>query len=245
MTGVPCHRHAVACHHSHTAQPAYSPSLLPPCPPAWQRQLSNNILQSENNKNSNRATELEHYAMIEGLQSRNLGRGVGKMIDLIQFVDNIRDQTGLYNIQWLGRIRPNLSGLEMFVSSLPPSLTVWYCRLWGPRPAGPRPPDERPLQPGGRRPETGVGQLGLAALQPPGALPLLPHHLGRRGRHAGRPSAHQCFQGKSAGSVGSSIFTVLTLVFRWEPWEASLVLASLIIISMEERGNTNAKCVHR
>ena len=123
---VPCHRYASTTAVTQHNRPTLPPSLLPPCPPAWQRQLSNNILQSENNKNSNGATELKHYAMVEGLQSGNLGRGVGNMIDLIQFLDNIRDQT----VTWSDPTQFVWSGdVCLLPPSLPPSLTVWYCRL--------------------------------------------------------------------------------------------------------------------
>ena len=167
------------------------------------------------------------------------------MMDLIQFLDNIRPAYS--GLQWpiVTVWNPtNMSGPDCLSQSHNlPSLTVWlYCRVWRPGPAGPRPPHVRPLQPGGCRPETGVGQLGLAALQPPGPLPLLPINLGR-GRHAGGASAHQRFQGESGGVLWSGLH--LSLLFRWEPWEGMLELASLIIISMEEGGNTNAKCVHR
>ena len=126
------------------------------------------------------------------------------MMDFIQFLDNIRLTYSVWSE-------------AVCLLSLSHCLN---CRLWRPGPAGPRPPDERPLQPGDGRPETWVGQLGLAALQPPGPLPLLPHHLGRC-RHAGGPPAHQRFQGESL------LFTVFRLQFfyldgshgrRWWSW---------------------------
>ena len=120
-------------------------------------------------------------------------------------------------------------------------LSIFVCRLGGTRPAGPRPPDVWPLQPSSCRSEAGVCQLSLSTLQPASTLPLISNHF-RGSRDVGGPAAYQCFQGNKGWLL---IWLSPCPLFRWEPWEVRLVLVSHIIISTVERGNTNAKCVHR
>ena len=120
----------------------------------------------------------------------------GSLMDLIQFLDNAAlawplTQDNLSDLYlWYKESILATSGDVVCLSDF----NTFHFRLWRPWPAGPRTSHVRPLQPSCCRSEARVRQFGLAALQPAGPLPDIPHHV-RRGRHAGRPSAHQRLQG--------------------------------------------------